>query len=78
MQVGTQNRSAPYTLAARDYIQSGKLGDVRLVKVFNLKGGGPFHLGPSGSPPKGCSWKTWLGPAKPRPYHSRIFHAGWH
>tara|TARA_Y100000814_G_scaffold291742_1_gene268800 strand:+ start:52 stop:1392 length:1341 start_codon:yes stop_codon:yes gene_type:complete len=78
VQVGTQNRSAPYTLAARDYIQSGKLGDVRLVKVFNLKGGGPFHLGPSGSPPKGFSWKTWLGPAKPRPYHSRIFHAGWH
>jgi predicted dehydrogenase len=78
VQVGTQNRSAPYNHAAREYIRSGRLGDVRLVKVFNLKGGGPFHLGTSGSPPKGFSWKTWLGPAKARPYHSRIFHAGWH
>ncbi|GIT77960.1 MAG: hypothetical protein Ct9H300mP32_3420 [Verrucomicrobiota bacterium] len=54
----------PYNFAARDYIQSGKLGDIRLVKVFNLKGGGPFHLGTSGSSPKGFSWKTWLGPEK--------------
>ncbi|HIM23084.1 MAG TPA: Gfo/Idh/MocA family oxidoreductase, partial [Verrucomicrobia bacterium] len=74
VQVGTQNRSAPYNLAARDYIQSGKLGDIRLVKVFNLKGGGPFHLGAPGQAPSGFPWKTWLGPAKARPYHSKIFH----
>ena len=78
VQVGTQNRSAPYNLAAREYIQSGKLGDVRLVKVFNLKGGGPFRLGTSGDAPKGFSWTTWLGSAKARPYHSKIFHGGWH
>ena len=78
VQVGTQNRSASYNIAARDYVQSGKLGDVRLVKVFNLKGGGPFHLGQSSAAPKGFSWKTWLGPAKWRKYHSKIFHAGWH
>ena len=56
--------SAPYTLAARDY--SRKTGDVRLVKVFNLKGGGPFHLGQSGESTEGFSWKTWLGPATRR------------
>ena len=78
VQAGTQNRSAPYNLAAREYIQSGKLGDVRLVKVFNLKGGGPFRLGATGDVPKGFSWKTWLGPAKACPYHSKIFHGGWH
>jgi len=78
VQVGTQNRSASYNLAAKDYVQSGKLGDVRLVKVFNLKGGGPFRLGPSGNAPKGFSWNEWLGPAKSRDYHSKIFHGGWH
>ena len=78
VQVGTQNRSAPYNFVARDYVQSGKLGNVRLVKVFNLKGGGPFHLGQSGAVPRGFSWNTWLGPAKWRKYHSKIFHAGWH
>lgn len=78
VQVGTQNRSAPYNLAARDYIRSGKLGDIRLVKVFNLKGGGPFHLGPTAPKPDAFDWTAWLGAAPPRPYHPRIFAGGWH
>ncbi|MAJ15818.1 MAG: hypothetical protein CBC27_02305 [Opitutia bacterium TMED67] len=78
VQVGTQNRSASYNIEARDYVQSGKLGDVRLVKVFNLKGGGPFRLGLSAKAPKSFSWDEWLGPAKSREYHSKIFHGGWH
>ena len=77
VQVGTQNRSASYNIEARDYVQSGKLGDVRLVKVFNLKGGGPFRLGLSAKAPKSFSWDEWLGPAKSREYHSKIFHGGW-
>ena len=78
VQVGNQNRSASYNIEARDYVLSGKLGDVRLVKVFNLKGRGPFRLGPSGKALKGFSWDEWLGPAKSREYHSKIFHGGWH
>jgi len=78
VQVGTQNRSAPYNHAAKEYIQSGKLGDIRLVKVFNLKGGGAFHLGDPGAPPLGFDWSAWLGPAAARPYHGRIFGGGWH
>ena len=78
IQVGTQNRSASYNIEAKDYVQSGKLGDVRLVKVFNLKGGGPFRLGLSAKAPKSFSWDEWLGPAKSREYHSKIFHGGWH
>lgn len=31
VQVGTQNRTAPYVQAARDYIASGKLGDIPLI-----------------------------------------------
>jgi len=78
VQVGTQNRSAPYTLAARNYIKSGKLGDIRLVKVYNLKSGGPFHLGDPGTPAEGFDWDAWLGPAGDRPYHQHIFRIGWH
>ncbi|MGK0188812.1 MAG: putative dehydrogenase [Verrucomicrobiales bacterium] len=78
VQVGTQNRSAPYNLAAKEYLQSGKLGDVRLVKVFNLKGGGRFELGDSGVAPAGFDWNAWLGPAEQRAYHSQIFNGGWH
>ena len=36
MQCGTQNRSAPYTASAKEYVDSGKLGKVLQVKVFNL------------------------------------------
>ena len=43
MQVGTQNRSAPYNFEARDYIKSGAPGDIRLVKVYNLKNNRPFN-----------------------------------
>lgn len=78
VQVGTQNRSAPASFSAREYVKSGKLGDIHLVKVYNLKPGGRFTLGPDGPAPKGFDWKAWLGPAPHRPYNSRIFHGGWH
>src|SRR5207302_1628645 len=35
VQVGTQNRSAPYNHAAREYVRSGKLGAIHLCKVYN-------------------------------------------
>ncbi|MHC4519362.1 MAG: Gfo/Idh/MocA family protein [Planctomycetota bacterium] len=78
VQIGTQNRSGPYNHAALDYVTSGKLGDIHLVKVYNLKPGGPFRLGDAGEPPEGFDWDAWLGPAPYRPYHQRIFHGGWH
>jgi predicted dehydrogenase len=34
VQVGMQSRSAPYVHKARQYIQSGKLGDIHLVRVL--------------------------------------------
>jgi len=78
LQVGTQNRSAPYNRAAQEYIKSGKLGGIHIVKVYNLKSGGAFHLGDAGTAPSGFDWDVWLGPAPVRPYHQRVFHGGWH
>jgi len=78
VQVGTQNRSAPYNLKARDYIRSGKLGKIHYVKVFNLKPGGPFQFGDPGTQPEGFDWDAWLGKAALRPYHKRIIFGGWH
>ena len=78
LQVGTQNRSAPYNHAALKYVQSGKLGKICLVKVYNMKPGGPFKLGDAGKPPEGFDWDAWLGRAPERAYHQRIFHGGWH
>ena len=78
VQVGTQNRSGPYNLAALEYVKSGKLGKICLVKVYNMKSGGPFRLGDGGKCPDGFDWDKWLGKAAKKPYHGHIFHGGWH
>ena len=78
VQVGTQNRSTEYNHAAREIVRSGRLGKIGLVKVFNLKTGGPFKLGDPGRPPDGFDWDRWLGRAPSRSYHQHLFRSGWH
>jgi len=78
VQVGTQNRSGNYNMAAREYINSGKLGDIHLVEVYNLKPGNSFYLGEQKSIPGGLDWDAWLGPAHKQQYYERIFSGGWH
>ncbi len=69
VQCGFQNRSAPYASSARDYLQSGKLGKVVLVKVFNLLPGGPWKPQPDAPLPAGLDWDMWLGPARDVPFN---------
>lgn len=76
VQVGFQNRSAPYAATARQYLSSGKLGKVTLVKVFNLLDGGPWQPQPDSEPPPTLDWDLWLGPAPAVPYN-RGRHLGW-
>ena len=78
VQVGTQNRSTEYNHQAREIVRSGKLGKIGLVKVFNLKSGGPFKLGEPGTQPANFDWDRWLGRAAARPYHQRLWQGGWH
>jgi len=78
VQVGLQNRTCPYIHKAIDYIRSGKLGRIPLVKVFNIKGGGPFRKANDTAPPKGVDYDMWLGPAPKRPFNPRHFHGGWY
>ena len=77
LQVGTQNRSAPYNHAALKVVQSGRLGKIALIKAFNMQSGNPFYLGETGPIPAGFDWKEWLGPAPHYDYHDRLFAKGW-
>jgi len=77
VQVGTQSRSAHYVRSAREYIQTGKLGKIGLVKVYNMFSGGPFRLGKPDPCPEGFDWDRWLGRAPLRPYHQDIVSGGW-
>jgi predicted dehydrogenase len=78
IQCGTQNRSGAYAFSARDYIQSGKLGEVVAVKTYcMLPGSKPWFLKPDAAVPDGLNWDLWLGPAPKVPYNvSR--HKAWY
>jgi len=78
IQCGYQNRSGEYNIKARDYIQSGKLGKISLVKTYcMLPGSKPWLLKEDTPVPEGLNWDMWLGPASRVPYNvSR--HKAWY
>lgn len=75
VQVGAQNRSAPYVQEAVAAIAAGKLGDVHFVRVLNSKPRGPVTRKPDGTPPAGFNYDLWLGPVSQRPYNENWINA---
>ena len=69
VQVGMQSRSAPYMKKAVEYIRSGKLGDVYLIRVFNMMKHSTMRKGPSRPVPEGFDYDMWCGPAPRLPYN---------
>jgi predicted dehydrogenase len=69
VQVGMQTRSAPYAKRAAEYIESGKLGDVHLIRVFNMMEHAPMGKGAVQPVPEGFDYDIWCGPAPKLPYN---------
>lgn len=69
VQVGMQSRSAPYVKKAKDYIQSGKMGDIHLVRVYNMMQHAKMADSPAQPVPKGFDYDLWCGPAPKLPYN---------
>jgi len=69
VQVGMQSRSAPYVKKAKDYIQSGKLGEVYLVRVYNMMQHPRQKASPDQPVPQGFDYDMWCGPA-PKPAYN--------
>lgn len=75
VQVGQWQRSQQHFKDAVDYAQSGKLGNIRTVKVWCYQGWmKPGPVVPDTAPPPGVDYKMWLGPAPTRPFNSSRFH----
>jgi len=78
VQVGTQRRSTPHLIEARDKIvKSGMLGKIGLVEICCY-----YHMrvrgqSPPIAPPEYLDWNAWTGPAPMRPYHDRIHPRSW-
>ena len=77
VQVGTQRRSAEYCKSAMEYVTSGKLGKVCLVKAWHSQIRESIGNPPDGSPPAGIDYDVWLGPAPKRPFNPVRFHYNW-
>ena len=79
VQLGTQSRSCEYMRKCIEYIRSGELGTIHLVKVFNMiQKRSPFKMSPDSEPPKGFDYETWLGPAPMRPFNKdRVYRWNW-
>lgn len=75
VQVGQWQRSDPHWQDAVNFINSGKLGKIRLVRVFSYQGWCPSIPVVADEPvPAGVDYDMWLGPAAKRPFNRNRFH----
>jgi predicted dehydrogenase len=78
VQVGTQRRSTPHIVEARDrVVREGKLGKVALVEIYCY-----YHMRARGNPPdtdppEYLDYEMWTGPAPKRPYNKLVHPRGW-
>lgn len=78
VQVGTQRRSTPHLVEARDRIvKQGKLGTIGMVEICCY-----YHMRnnsnpPDIAPPENLDYEMWTGPAPMRPFNEIIHPRGW-
>jgi predicted dehydrogenase len=78
VQVGTQRRSTPHLVEARDQIvRTGKLGKIGMVEVYCY-----YHMRsrenpPDTAPPEYLDYEMWTGPAPMRPYNKLVHPRSW-
>lgn len=77
-QTGTQCRSNPGMRAAIEFVQSGKVGRVKVARGLCYKR--RPSIGPRGTyqPPASVNYDLWLGPAPLAPVTRPQFHYDWH
>jgi predicted dehydrogenase len=77
-QAGTQCRSMGGTIEAIKYIQSGKIGQVKLARGLCYKS--RPTIGPKGhyTVPAEVDYNLWCGPARMLPLTRKKFHYDWH
>jgi predicted dehydrogenase len=78
VQVGTQRRSTPHLVTARDrVVREGRLGTIGLVEIYCY-----YHMRATGNPadmppPDYLDYEMWTGPAPMRPYNPLVHPRGW-
>ena len=79
-QVGNQGHNVEGTMRTVEWIRSGKIGDVKEVKMWTNRPiwkQGYFDRPESQKIPENLKYDLWLGPADYKPYHPDILHFAW-
>ncbi|MDN3670970.1 Gfo/Idh/MocA family oxidoreductase [Echinicola jeungdonensis] len=75
VQVGQWQRSGSQYDQAIQFVKSGQLGNIRLVKCWAYQGWmDPVPVKPDTPVPEGVDYQMWLGPAPKRPFNENRFH----
>jgi len=78
VQVGTQRRSTPHIVEARDrFINEGKLGKIGLVEMCCYYHMRTIENPPDTAAPPYLDYDMWTGPAPMRPYNRLVHPRGW-
>lgn len=78
VQVGTQRRSTPHLVEARDrFVSTGRLGKVRMAEVYCYYHMRATENPPDTAPPDYLDYELWTGPAPLRPYNSLVHPRRW-
>ncbi len=76
VQVGTHRRVGVHNKTGMEFIRSGKVGQIGMVRSFVHYYGGPGKPTPDSEPPESLDWDMWCGPGPLRPYNRRIHPRG--
>lgn len=77
VQVGLHRRVSPHNVAGMEFLKSGKVGRIGMVRAFVHNAGGPGQKTPPADPPQGLDWDFWCGPAPLVPFHKNMHPRGW-
>jgi predicted dehydrogenase len=78
VQIGTQRRSTPHLIEARnEIIKAGKLGKVGLVEICCYYHMRAKDTPPDSAPPENLDYEMWTGPAPMRPYNPLVHPRKW-
>ena len=78
IQLGTQARSGPHFIEARERVRKGEIGTPYLARAWYANTRGSIGKGKVAPVPPNLDYELWQGPAPRTPYRDNVIHYNWH